>query len=119
MFGNRNLGYFEISQEAFEHIEFVKEIMSQVVVLKAELHFDDMSMHYCAIGPFKDVEPSTIAPHYNIECDDEKTLTFVKGDRMDRKDWLTRKLYNCLTCYDTQVVTCSKCNGSGEGDEAI
>ena len=117
MFGNRNLGYFEISDAEFEHMDAIKEIMVQVVVLKADFHFDDMCMHYCAIGPFADVEPSTVAPHYNIVCSDDwpgKPLTFQRGEKLDKRNWLHLKLYDCQTCYDTHEVSCHKCRGSGE-----
>lgn len=118
MFGSRKLGYFEISEKALQYLDLIHEILDQVVILKAEFHFDDMRMYYFGIGPFEDVDARTIAPHYNIECQDfvdGKPLIFVKGNKAQELNWLELKLYNCLTCYDEQTVTCSKCNGSGEG----
>jgi len=118
MFRYRNLGYFEISREVFEHLDIVQEIMAQVVILKAEFHFDDRCIHYLAIGPFEDVEESCEAPHYNIICDrrlDGRPLSFVKGSKMEGTNWLRDKLYNCLKCYDEGTLMCYRCGGSGEG----
>ena len=120
MFGSRKMGYFEIPEKAFVHPDIVHEILDQVIVLKAEFHYDDMRMHYFGISEaFEEVSQAAVAPHYNIQCQDfiidGKPLIFVKGDVMHALEWLNPKLYNCLTCYDTQTVTCHVCNGSGEG----
>lgn len=117
MFG-RHLGYFEIDKKAFEDLDIVKELLSQVIVIRADFHFDDLKMHYFAIGPFEKVDSGCIAPHYNIECDhrlDGRPLRFVKGDPLEAKTWLLEKKYDCLKCYDEGTLSCSNCNGSGEG----
>ena len=118
MFRHRNLGYFEIPREAFEHLDVIQEIMAQVVILKAEFHFDTMSISYFAIGPFDNVEEHCEAPHYNIVCYEGlegKPFSFVKGDKMEGTNWLKIKLYDCLKCFDEGTLTCRTCSGSGEG----
>ena len=117
---SRHMGRFELPESVFEnHMDIVREIMNNIIIIHAEYHIDDQKIHYLGISDqFKAIEANTVAPHYNIFCDrtlTERPLIFALGDGLLGGDWLQDKLYDCLRCYDQKKVTCHKCASSGEG----
>jgi len=113
------IGCFRISRDLLDnHLEIVQEIMAQVIVVRAELHYDTNCIHYTALGGcFEELDRSYEAPDYVIDCEeaeDGRPLIFVKGEAQSG-DWLQRKLYSCTVCCDEGRLGCPKCSGSGEG----
>lgn len=65
----KRLGRFHIAIETVEqHRETIRLLMSELIILEAELHYDTHSVHYLAESKmFDEVPEHCMAPDYRIE----------------------------------------------------
>lgn len=76
----RRLGKFQIASHNIEdHPEMVRQIMSQVIVVRCEQMYDTDSFSYTAISEhFDEVELGQMTPEYQVMINSDCKITFLK-----------------------------------------